>query len=78
MDRLLWIDFYGSFLYDKSLAVGIDTSKRHPQAGMAELADAQDLGSCGEIHMGSTPIARTTSERDPLHSVPRRSLLGPP
>lgn len=26
---------------------------------MAELADAQDLGSCGEIRVGSTPTTRT-------------------
>ena len=26
---------------------------------MAELADAQDLGSCGEIRKGSTPFTRT-------------------
>lgn len=26
---------------------------------MAELADAQDLGSCGEIHAGSIPVTRT-------------------
>ncbi len=26
---------------------------------MAELADAQDLGSCGAIRVGSTPTART-------------------
>ena len=28
-------------------------------AGMAELADAQDLGSCGAIRVGSTPTTRT-------------------
>ena len=28
-------------------------------AGMAELADVQDLGSCGEIRVGSTPTTRT-------------------
>jgi len=27
---------------------------------VAELADAPDLGSGGEIHAGSTPVARTT------------------
>ncbi len=26
---------------------------------MAELADAQDLGSCGETRGGSTPLSRT-------------------
>ena len=61
------IDFSGDVLYD-----------RVRYAGMAELADAQDLGSCEEIRMGSTPITRTTSERNPLHPVSRRSLLGPP
>ena len=29
---------------------------------MAELADAQDLGSCEVIHVGSTPTTRTTKE----------------
>ncbi len=29
---------------------------------MAELADAQDLGSCAARRMGSTPITRTSSE----------------
>ena len=42
------IDFSGDVLYD-----------RVRYAGMAELADAQDLGSCEEIRMGSTPITRT-------------------
>ena len=28
-------------------------------AGMAELADAQDLGSCEVIRVGSTPTTRT-------------------
>lgn len=28
-------------------------------AGMTELADVQDLGSCGEIRVGSTPTTRT-------------------
>ena len=28
-------------------------------AGMAELADAQDLGSCGKSRVGSSPVART-------------------
>ena len=32
-------------------------------AGMAELADAQDLGSCGEIRVGSTPTIRTIKKR---------------
>ena len=32
-------------------------------AGMAELADAQDLGSCEAIRVGSTPTTRTKSER---------------
>lgn len=42
------IDFSDDVLYD-----------RVRYAGMAELADAQDLGSCEEIRMGSTPITRT-------------------
>ena len=29
---------------------------------MAELADAQDLGSCGAIRVGSSPTARTIKE----------------
>ena len=32
-------------------------------AGMAELADAQDLGSCEAIRVGSTPATRTKSEQ---------------
>lgn len=31
---------------------------------MAELADAQDLGSCGAIHAGSTPVTRTKFKSD--------------
>lgn len=27
-------------------------------AGVAKLADAQDLGSCGAIHAGSSPVTR--------------------
>ena len=37
-------------------------------AGMAELADAQDLGSCAARRAGSTPATRTTSEQGPLCS----------
>ena len=34
---------------------------------MAELADVQDLGSCGEIRVGSTPTTRTRkAERQSL------------
>ena len=36
-------------------------------AGMAELADAQDLGSCEEIRVGSTPTTRTKMN-DPTQS----------
>ena len=32
-------------------------------AGMAELADAPDLGSGGALHAGSTPVARTSEKR---------------
>ena len=32
-------------------------------ARVAELADAQDLGSCGETRGGSTPLSRTTRLR---------------
>ena len=31
-------------------------------AGMAELADAQDLGSCAERRVGSSPTTRTNLE----------------
>ncbi len=31
-------------------------------AGMAELADAQDLGSCAARRAGSTPVTRTTKD----------------
>lgn len=30
-----------------------------PFAGMMELVDVQDLGSCGAIRVGSSPTART-------------------
>ncbi len=36
---------------------------------MAELADAQDLGSCEAIRVGSTPTTRTTSERTSYRSL---------
>ena len=32
------------------------------QAGVAKLAYAQDLGFCGEIHAGSSPVTRTITE----------------
>ncbi len=32
---------------------------RYQTADMAELADAQDLGSCGAIRVGSSPTVRT-------------------
>ena len=32
-----------------------------PLADVAKLADALDLGSSGAIHVGSTPIIRTTN-----------------
>ena len=32
------------------------------QAGVAEMADAQDLGSCGATCKGSNPFARTTKK----------------
>ena len=32
-------------------------------AGMAELADAQDLGSCAARCAGSSPVARTITKR---------------
>lgn len=34
---------------------------RIPSARVAELADAQDLGSCGETRGGSTPPSRSAS-----------------
>ena len=45
-------------------------------AGMMELVDMRDLGSRGASRWGSSPHTRTTSERNPLHSVLRRSLFG--
>ena len=35
-------------------------------AGMAELADAQDLGSCGLLRAGSSPVTRTNMS---VHNV---------
>ena len=40
-------------------------------AGMTELADVQDLGSCGEIRVGSTPTTRTIY---PYHVAAKRVL----
>ena len=34
-------------------------------AGMAELADVQDLGSCAARRVGSTPTTRTSKKRHP-------------
>jgi hypothetical protein len=34
-------------------------SSKFKYAGMAELADVQDLGSCGVIRAGSSPVTRT-------------------
>ena len=39
------------------------------QAGVAELADAQDLGSCGATRGGSNPFARTNDYIE-LHKIP--------
>ena len=30
---------------------------------MAELADAQDLGSCGVLRAGSSPVTRTKAQK---------------
>ena len=38
-------------------------------AGMAELADAQDLGSCEVIRVGSTPTTRTIIAALPAHKA---------
>lgn len=38
-------------------------SRQH--ARVAELADAQDLGSCGETRGGSTPLSRTIPQKEP-------------
>ena len=39
-------------------------------AGMAELADAQDLGSCEAIRVGSTPTMYQTLPSAPLMPLP--------
>ena len=39
---------------------GSDLTERTFFAGMAELADAQDLGSCAARRAGSTPVTRTS------------------
>ncbi len=36
---------------------------------MAKLADAPDLGSGGAIHVGSTPIIRTTSKEQGTRNI---------
>ncbi len=38
--------------------------EQYLQAGVAELADAQDLGSCGATRGGSNPFARTIGIRE--------------
>ena len=43
-----------------------------PQAGMAELADVQDLGSCAARRVGSTPTTRTKRTGPPFGSDERR------
>ena len=49
------------FFFSRDTSCGRKEKNGH--AGMAELADAQDLGSCGAIRVGSTPTTRTTSEQ---------------
>ena len=52
------------------------------RAGMTELADVRDLGSCGEIRWGSTPHTRTiwlcgeTGRHSGLKSRPALSHAG--
>ena len=36
---------------------------------MAELADAHDSKSCGEIHVGSTPTSGTIRKKNPVLRV---------
>ena len=38
-------------------------------AGMMELADMQDLGSCAEMRWGSNPHARTKKTRQPVDAL---------
>ena len=40
-----------------------------PSARVAELADALDLGSSGEIRRGSNPLSRTTNKIKKLETV---------
>ena len=47
-----------------------------PYAPVMELVDMRDLGSRAATRAGSSPFRRTISERNPLHSVSRRPLLG--
>lgn len=56
-------DLGGVTTVEFSPAAGQAGKKRQKikYAGMAELADAPDLGSGGEIHAGSIPVTRTTT-----------------
>lgn len=45
------------------------------RAGMAELADAQDLGSCEVIRKGSTPFTRTKKEKHEFPTIKRNFVL---
>ena len=38
-------------------------------AGMVELADTQDLGSCAHKRAGSTPVTRTTAKEHLYQNV---------
>ena len=48
----------------------------YAEADVAELADAQDLGSCGETRGGSTPLVRTTRLRSLREPIPM-AIVGP-
>ena len=49
----------GTNLQPELTATALNFSLTTEYAGMAELADAQDLGSCVERRAGSTPVTRT-------------------
>ena len=53
------LDFFVNFVYYTIKLLLKYIKQKDKYAGMAELADVQDLGSCAERRVGSTPTTRT-------------------
>ena len=58
-------DFGKKYLIPRGLVISFVTGSCYNErvAGVAELADALDLGSSGETHAGSIPVARIFKKR---------------